>query len=127
MQTRLKFVCEHCEARLAAKHTAAGRSLDCPRCAAPVTVPQTTALVPLRPRLVIPAEVDPPRPLAPRRRKRRTGSTPVELRLPGQLGGMKANVDRKTSNMMATTFLGGLLVAIGAVLFGMFGGKSKSA
>jgi hypothetical protein len=51
---------------------------------------------------------------------------PVEVRLPGQLGGMKAEVDRKTSNMMATTFLGGVLVAIGAVLFAMFGGKPRA-
>jgi hypothetical protein len=36
-------------------------------------------------------------------------------------------VDRETSNMMATTFLGAVLVALGAVLFSMFGGKGKSA
>ncbi|MEO2091786.1 MAG: hypothetical protein ABGY75_20215, partial [Gemmataceae bacterium] len=94
------------------------------------TVPTTTALVPVSQQVVVPEVIDdydPPRKLARRRRRRRSSGTPVELRLPGQLGGMKANVDRKTSNMMATTFLGGLLVAIGAVLFGMFGGKSKSA
>lgn len=130
MQTRLKFTCEHCDARLAAKPSDIGRSVDCPRCAAPVTVPQTTALVPLEPRLVVPEVIDddePPRKLARRDRRRPSSTTPVELCLPGQLGGLKAEVNRETSNMMATTFLGGLLVALGAVLFAMFGGKSKSA
>ncbi len=130
MQTRLKFTCEHCDARLAAKPSAIGRSVDCPRCAAPVKVPQTTALVPFKPRIVVPEILDddePPRKLARRDRRRRSSATPVELRLPGQLGSLKARVDRKTSNVMVTTFLGGVLVAIGAVLFAMFGGKGKSA
>jgi hypothetical protein len=46
--------------------------------------------------------------------------------MPGNLGSLKANVDQPTSNAMATTFLGGLLVAVGAVLFAMFGGKHKA-
>ena len=66
------------------------------------------------------------RPARPRKRPK-SELTPVALRLPGRLGGMTANVDRKTSSAMATTFLGGLLVAVGAVLFPMFGGRSKSA
>lgn len=130
MQTRLKFTCEHCDAHLSAKPSAIGRSVDCPRCAAPVPVPQTTALVPIKPRMVVPEVVDddePPRKLARRDLRRQSSTTPVELCLPGQLGGMKAEVDRETSNMMATTFLGAVLVALGAVLFSMFGGKSKSA
>lgn len=129
MQNRLKFTCEQCEARLAAKHSAAGRSVDCPNCAAPLTVPQATALVPVRPRAVMPVETDDEdRPLAARRRrKRRKDAVPVEMRLPGHLGGLRATVDRDTSNKMATTFLGGLLVAVGVVLYAMVGGKGKSA
>ena len=130
MQARLKFTCEHCDARLAAKPSAIGRSVDCPRCAAPVTVPRTTALVPIKPQTVVPEVIDddePPRKLAGRDLRRQSSTTPVELCLPGQLGGIKAEVDRETSNLMATTFLGGMLLAIGAVLMAMFGGRSKSA
>jgi hypothetical protein len=57
----------------------------------------------------------------------RGGATPVELRMPGNLGGLKVNVDQPTSNAMATTFLGGLLVVVGALLFSMFGGKGNKA
>lgn len=132
MQTRLKFTCEQCEARLAAKPSASGRILDCPSCSSPVTVPPCTALVPVtRPSVVIPVKTSRPngRPVGRlvRKRKRKGGSTPVELRLPGQLGGLKAKVDRKTSNSITTAFAGGVLVAIGAALFAMFGGKGKSA
>tara|TARA_R110002072_G_scaffold303126_1_gene494843 strand:+ start:5367 stop:5681 length:315 start_codon:yes stop_codon:yes gene_type:complete len=59
-------------------------------------------------------------------RQPRGGTTPVELRMPGNLGGLKAKVDQPTSNAMATTFLGGLLVVVGAMLFSMFGGKGKA-
>ncbi len=131
MSMRVKFRCPDCNVRLSAKDKVAGRRLDCPSCTNPITVPTTTALVPYKPQqLVVPEVLDdyePPRKLARRGRRRQSSTTPVELRLPGQLGGMRAEVDRKTSNMMATTFLGGLLVTIGAVLFAMFGGKSKSA
>jgi len=50
---------------------------------------------------------------------------PVELRL-GRMIGMKVDVDGKTRNAMATTFLGGLLVALGAIIFARFGVKTKS-
>lgn len=126
---RVRFQCPDCHTRLSAKDKAAGRSLECPNCTSAITVPTTTALVPIKPQIVAAEVIDdyePSRKLA-RRRRRRKSSTPVELRLPGQLGGMRAEVDRKTSNMMATTFLGAVLVSIGAVLFAMFGGKSKSA
>jgi hypothetical protein len=56
----------------------------------------------------------------------RGATAPIELRMPGNLGSLKASVDQPTSNAMATTFLGGLLVAVGAVLFAMFGGKHKA-
>jgi hypothetical protein len=61
-----------------------------------------------------------------RRKRRKQSTTPVELRMPANLGSLKANVDQPTSNAMATTFLGGLLVAVGAVLFSMFGLKHKA-
>ena len=36
---------------------------------------------------------------------------------------MKVDVDQKTSNSLATTFVGGLLVAIGVALAFILGGK----
>ncbi|MBR9804711.1 hypothetical protein GYB59_24780 [bacterium] len=54
-----------------------------------------------------------------------SSNIPVQLHLPGKLGGMTAQVDQQTSNTMATTFLGGLLVALGAFLFAGFIGKGK--
>jgi hypothetical protein len=126
---KVRFQCPDCHARLSAKDKAAGHRLECPNCTSAITVPTTTALVPLKPQIVVPEVIDdyePARRLA-RRGRRRKSSVPVEMRLPGQLGGMRVEVDRRTSNAMATTFLGGLLVAVGAVLFAMFGGKSKSA
>jgi endogenous inhibitor of DNA gyrase (YacG/DUF329 family) len=127
MKTRLKFRCPECDARLSARDDRAGQVADCPSCQTNVTIPTSRALVPF-PRQVTPELVeDGPPPALARRVRRRSEDVPVEMRLPGQLGGMKATVDRKTGNMMATTFLGGLMVAIGAVLFAMFGGKGRSA
>jgi hypothetical protein len=130
MTVKVKFRCPNCDAGLSAGSKLAGKEVGCPGCTVPLVVPPITALVPVKPQILVPRVVDAEpteRRVARRRKRPKAELTPVELRLPGQLGGMKANVDRKTSNMMATTFLGGLLVAVGAVLFAMFGGKSKSA
>ena len=56
-----------------------------------------------------------------------SGLIPVEIRMPGKLGGMKAQVDQPTSNAMAATFLGGALVVLGAILVAMLGGKARAA
>ena len=45
----------------------------------------------------------------------------------GNLAEMNVEVDKPTRNAMATTWLGGLLVALGAIVVLMLGGKSKSA
>ena len=50
---------------------------------------------------------------------------PVELRF-GRMIGMKVDVDGKTRNAMATTFLGGILVALGTIIALRFGVKTKS-
>jgi hypothetical protein len=46
--------------------------------------------------------------------------------LPGQLGGLKANINPKTIKAMATKCLGGTLVCAYAVLTAMFGGKYRA-
>lgn len=127
MKTRLKFRCPECDARLSARDDRAGQVADCPKCQANVTIPMSRALVPF-PQQVAPelVEDDPPPTLA-RRVRRQSKDVPLEMRLPGQLGSMRATVDRKTSNTLTASYMGGLLVALGAVLFAMFGGKGRSA
>jgi hypothetical protein len=130
MDTLVRFRCPNCDAGLSAKAEKAGRSYGCPNCSVPVTVPTSRALVPVRRQVIIPEIApDDERPRVPaRRRKRRMvdDSKPVKMRL-GNLAQLDVDVDKKTRGAMATTFLGGLLVALGAIVFCMFGGKSKSA
>lgn len=130
MLTQVKFHCRNCGCPIVADGEAAGTSFQCFRCPEMVTIPSTMAL----------ARIDDGPPLmehsvhvngaiaasSQEAHPQSSGMTPVELRLPGQLGGLKANVDQKTSNAMATTFLGGLLVVVGAMVFAMFGGKHKA-
>lgn len=127
MHTTIKLQCHECDSRMAVGDEFAGEIICCPKCDAPNLVEETEALVPVRPQPLAPGVVhEPPRRMVRRRKRRRREATPVEMRLPGQLGGLKANVDQKTSNAMATTFLGGLLVALGAFLFAGFMGKGKA-
>jgi len=138
MHTTFKFRCQHCETGLVAEHGSAGLSCTCPGCAMQLMVPRPRALVRIDDGDDVPdldfdddgfgtvVEII-PRESLPMARPLRGGTTPVELRMPGNLGGLKANVDQPTSNAMATTFLGGLLVVVGAVLFSMFGGKGNKA
>lgn len=129
MHTTLKFRCPNCAQRFGANDDLSGRSFDCPKCNTILTVPTASALVPVKSQPLVPEILDddfPPRRLAKRRKRRKQSVTPVELRMPANLGGLKANVDQPTSNAMATTFLGGALVAVGAVLFSMFGLKHKA-
>lgn len=130
MNTLVRFRCPNCDVGLNAKARMAGRNYGCPNCSVPVTVPAKRALVPVRRQVIIPeAALDDERQRMPaRRRKRRRDddSKPVKMRL-GNLAEMNVEVDKPTRNAMATTFLGGLLVGLGAILFFMFGGKSKSA
>lgn len=52
---------------------------------------------------------------------------PVEMRMPANLGSIKAQVDKPTSNILVSVFTGGVMVAIGAFLITMLGGKVRSA
>lgn len=140
MHTSFKFRCQHCDTSLVADSKSAGLSSSCPNCSTQFMVPvpvTTTALVRIASGdddvcdpdfdygdIAEVAEIVPQEPRA--LSQARGAPTPVELRMPGNLGSLKANVDQPTSNAMATTFLGGMLVAIGAVLFAMFGGKHKA-
>ena len=129
MCSKLNFQCLNCGVGLNANADKAGRSYGCPNCEALVIVPTQGALVPVAQPAVLPEmtpDVQRPRKLARRQKQREDDTKPVELQL-GQLAGMKVDVDKKTRNAMATTFLGGLLVALGAILVAMFTKNSKSA
>ncbi len=119
MKTMFKFRCPSCDAGLKTSGDKTGTPFDCPRCQSPGTVPPVGALVPL-----------PKAGLAPRRTRPKEpgGGVPIALRFPGRLGGLKAEVSRKTANTIATTTTGGVLVAIGVALAAMIlGGKHRSA
>jgi len=145
MHTDFKFRCQHCDTGLVADRESAGLTCSCPSCSAQLMVPMpvaSTALVRIDQEDIYQGDDDVCDPdfsigdigevaeIVPRKSRAlsqaRGAPTPVELRMPGNLGSLKANVDQPTSNAMATTFLGGLLVAVGAVLFAMFGGKHKA-
>ena len=131
MQTRLTFQCPQCNQGLTAKAEKAGRTYGCPNCSVPVTVPTTRALVPVNRQVIVPEIVEyDERPRVPaRRRKRRNDQmVPVKMKIPGLPGAeFEGAVDEKTSNAVTTTVVGGFLVALGAIIFAMFGGKGKSA
>lgn len=128
MHTMLRFRCPDCKAVLETKEEHAGGNCGCPNCEATITVPVPQALVPVaRPVImpeVIPFDSNGVMNL-PGGTVHRDDDKPVELRL-GNYFGMKADVDRPTRNALATVSLGGILVALGAIIFAMFGGKSKS-
>lgn len=130
MDTLVRFRCPNCDAGLNAKAEKSGRSYGCPNCSVPVTVPATRALVPVKRQVIVPeAALDDERPRELVQRKKRRmddDSKPVKMRL-GNLAQLDVDVDKKTRGAMATTFLSGLLVALGAIVFCMFGGNSKAA
>lgn len=127
--TTIKHRCPHCNAMMHTLGKMAGRSFNCLNCDGNLTVPTQHALMRVaRPVVVpevIPVNDDGELDLSDGTVYRRDDDKPVELRL-GNIAGMKVDVDKKTRNAMATTFLGGLLVALGAIIFSMFAGKSKS-
>ena len=50
----------------------------------------------------------------------------VKMSLPNRCGELDVEVTQETANQMATTFLGGLLVAVGIFLAAMIGIRRKS-
>ncbi|MAT50229.1 MAG: hypothetical protein CMK32_03480 [Porticoccaceae bacterium] len=117
MYTLQSYQCPDCNHQFHLDEDLIGVPFDCSTCGTELMIPPTSGL---------PATAHVMDDDAPAVR-RRPATTPVEMRLPGQLGSLKAQVDQPTSNAMATTFLGGLLVALGAFLFAGFMGKGKSS
>ena len=57
----------------------------------------------------------------PRRRNRDDDLVDVSMSGPKGICGFQTKVSRKSADMMATTFLGGLLVVIGVIVCAIFG------
>lgn len=118
-QSTTRHRCPHCDTMLHSVEKLAGRSMDCPNCDGKLTVPAPRTLVPVpRPAAVAEVidddfedELD-------------DGDKPAEIQL-GKLIRMKADVDKPTRNSMALVTTGGILVALGAIIVWIFGGKSK--
>jgi hypothetical protein len=133
MQATIKFHCQFCGAKISAKESLVGQSRPCPNCSSRVTVPTWL------PAATPPAEANHAiAPLTPKPRDQAhgfglsmappqddLGLVPIEMRMPGKLGGIKAQVDKPTSNILTSAFAGGILVVIGAFLVAMLGGKAR--
>ena len=117
MHTLQKYQCPDCNHQFHLDEDLIGVPFDCSTCGTELMILPTSGL----PAMAHVMDDDAPAV------RRMPATTPVEMRLPGQLGSLKAQVDQPTSNAMATTFLGGLLVALGAFLFAGFMGKGKSS
>lgn len=141
MHTTVKFHCQFCGAKISAKDSLVGQSRPCPNCSSHVTVP-TMRLPAVRPPVKTAANraVAPPSPNSSQTFSQTQGfgmpmtppkegseMIPIEMRMPGNLGGIKAQIDQPTSNTITSVFAGGVLVAIGAFLITMLGGKVRSA
>ena len=125
----LKHRCPHCNVRMESAEEIVGRSFDCLNCGVNLTVPTPQALMTMGRPVIVPEiiadDIDSVQELSRRTYRHDDDDKPVELKL-GDLAGIKVDVDRPTRNHLASTFLGAMLLALGAILFSMLGGKSKA-
>lgn len=119
----IEFACPTCTNEYGALPGEAGKSMTCTNCKTSIPIPTG-----LTPRLVNVGTVSgfsDRMPVAQDPVARQDDDKKVKLNL-GKWLGMEVDVDGKTRNAMATTFLGGLLVAIGAIIAAKFGFKSRT-
>lgn len=140
----IEYACPTCNAEFGTLPEKAGTGTHCNYCKTEFTIP-----VGHQPRLVtvsdspaeepddyeelplVPARRESPRlPVREAPRPVRDGMVPatrrVKMSLPNNCGALDVEVTQETANQMATTFLGGLLVAIGVFLAAMIGIRRKS-
>jgi len=104
----IRWSCWECNKKLKAPKREIGDPIECPGCYARQTVPARSTRPPRLPMAMAAPEDG--------------GTVPVNLGLP-KLGSLQTKVTQKTADNMASSFLGGILVAIGVILAGMIGGK----
>ena len=115
----IRFNCAVCDRKLKAFKDEIGDPIPCPRCEAIVFVPGKSTRPP-------PVPKAPPLPMViPVEEAGEAGTVPVNLSVP-QVGALQTKVTQKTADSMASTFLGGLLVAMGVLLMTLLGGKSRA-
>ncbi len=127
-KTTLKHRCPHCKVSHETAEEMVGRSFDCLNCGVNLTVPTPQALMTMGRPVIVPEIIaddgDSEQALSPRTH-RHDDDKPVELGF-GKWAKMKVDVDSPTRNVLAGTFLGAIILGLGAILFSMLGGKSKS-
>jgi DNA-directed RNA polymerase subunit RPC12/RpoP len=111
------FKCRDCDKRLRGYKDEIGDEIECPRCQSLVFVPpRSTCPPPLPKRSAVPWVI----PVTQDQEDSKT--VDVNVGLP-QVGSLKTKVTQKTADSMASTFLGGILVAMGVLLTSFLGGK----
>ena len=140
--TIIKFYCQFCGNKLSANDSLVGRSRPCPNCSSRVTVPGMRHPAARHAALAAPAR--PGAPVTHQSPSETLSQTqgfgmamappqadskmiPVEIGIPGNLGSIKAQVDKPTSNILTSVFTGGVMVVIGAFIATMLGGKVRTA
>lgn len=142
--SRVRFACANCGTAVQADRRLQGKRVTCRACRQPTRVPVLDAGQAVAPqaRPVIPPPVPGTPQATPVARAKRRRQDPAELPWvvlldeddnpstvdvfvtgPKGLATMKTKVTQKTADNMATTFLGGMLVAVGAVLMAIILGR----
>lgn len=104
LTNKIRFQCPACNGRIDSDPDEAGQELECPDCSASLTIPGKPA--------VSAANVD-------------EGAVPFKVSVPG-VTGMQTSVSKSDAGKMATTFLGGMLVALGVIIAMVFGVKPQA-
>ncbi|QEL18778.1 hypothetical protein [Limnoglobus roseus] len=101
----IKFNCAGCQRPIRVEDDMGGLEFPCRKCGVVMVIPEKSGMTP-----EIVSEAPTP--------KKKTVS--MSMSMPRGLGAMKTEVSQKTADSMASTFLGGLLAVVGAIIMGMF-------
>lgn len=128
METTIKFRCPNCSKAISAKERVAGSIRTCPACAANIHVP---ALRNLKAEMVadtgphVMSSKDAPPQHSGEGTTPNDDLIPLEIRMPGNMGGVKAKVDRDTNKTLLTVIVGGLMTILGFIVAAKYGGKVR--
>ncbi|EAQ78963.1 hypothetical protein [Blastopirellula marina] len=128
METTIKFRCPNCHKSISAKEHVAGSIRTCPACAANIQVPalgtsKADLMTGNGQQVASLKDVSPQ--LSGERAAPNDDLIPLEIRMPGNMGGVKAKVDRETNKTLLTVIVGGLMTIFGFIVAAKFGGKVR--